>query len=31
MDILLTFLLAVAANIVSYYVCKWIDQHSKGS
>ena len=31
MDILLTFFLSVAAGIVSYYICKWIDRHKKGS
>ena len=31
MDFLLTFFLSVAAGIVSYYICKWIDRHKKGS
>lgn len=29
MTILTTFLLSVAASIVGYYVCKWLDEHDK--
>ncbi len=25
MDILITFMLSVAANVASYYICKWLD------
>lgn len=30
MTILITFLLSVAASIVGYYVCKWLDGQCKG-
>lgn len=26
MDILITFFVSVVAGIVSYYVCKWLDE-----
>ena len=25
-----SFLVTVAANVVSYYICKWLDSHRKG-
>ena len=30
MDILITFMLSVAANVASYYICKWLDSYRKG-
>ena len=30
MDILLVFIVSVAANVVSDYVSKWLDRHGKG-
>lgn len=24
------FFVSVAASIVGYYICKWLDRHSKG-
>ena len=27
-DILISFLISVTANVVSYYVCKWLDGNS---
>ena len=30
MEILLTFFVSVAAGVVGYYVCKWLDRHGKG-
>lgn len=30
MEILAGFLMSVAAGVVSYYVCKWLDRHGKG-
>lgn len=30
MNFLHTFLLSVAASIVGYYVCKWLDGQCKG-
>lgn len=30
MDILLVFIVSVAANVVSDYVSKWLDRHDKG-
>ena len=29
MDILITFMLSVAANVASYYICKWLDEQFK--
>ncbi len=26
-EILLTFLAPIVANVVSYYICKWLDKH----
>ena len=23
-------LLAIAANVIAYYICKWFDAHTKG-
>ena len=28
--ILISFLVSVEAGVVSYYICKWLDRHSKG-
>ncbi len=28
--ILTSFLVAVGANVAAYYICKWLDDHSKG-
>jgi hypothetical protein len=25
-----SFLVTVVANVVSYYICKWLDSHRKG-
>ena len=25
-----SFLVAVGANVVSYYICKWLDSYRKG-
>lgn len=30
LEILISFLVSVAAGIISYYVCKWLDRHGKG-
>lgn len=30
MNNLTSFLLSVAASIVGYYICKWLDRHGKG-
>lgn len=30
MDAVVTFVLSIAAGIVSYYVCKWLDDQCKG-
>lgn len=27
MEILLSFLVSVAAGIAAYYICKWLDRH----
>lgn len=24
------FLLSIVASVVGYYICKWLDRHSKG-
>ena len=29
MDILFSFILSVAAGVVSYYICKWLDDQFK--
>ena len=29
MDILFSFILSVAAGVVSYYICKWLDEQFK--
>lgn len=29
-SILTSFLVAVGANVAAYYICKWLDDHSKG-
>ena len=29
-EIVIAFLVSVGAGVVSYYVCKWLDRHSKG-
>ena len=28
MDILITFLVSVVAGVVSYFICKWLDEDS---
>lgn len=30
MEILLSFLVSVAAGVAAYYICKWLDRHRKG-
>ena len=29
MESITTFLMSVAAGIVTYYICKWLDRHEK--
>ena len=29
MDLLITFTLSVEAGVVSYYICKWLDEQFK--
>ena len=29
MQLLTTFLVSVAAGIISYYICKWLDGHDR--
>ena len=29
MDVIFTFVLSVAAGIVAYYICKWLDRLDK--
>ena len=29
MDAIFTFILSVAASIVAYYICKWLDEQFK--
>jgi ABC-type multidrug transport system permease subunit len=29
-EILTNFLMSVAAGILCYYICKWLDRHNKG-
>jgi hypothetical protein len=29
-QILTDFVMAVAAQVVAYYLCKWLDNHHKG-
>ena len=28
--IIISFLVAVGANVAAYYICKWLDSHHKG-
>lgn len=30
LSILVSFFVSVAAGIVGYYICKWLDRHGKG-
>lgn len=30
-DIVTSFFVSVMAGIVCYYICRWLDRHSKGS
>lgn len=30
MGILTNFIVSVAAGIACYYICKWLDRHSRG-
>lgn len=30
LSILTSFFVSVAAGVVGYYVCKWLDRHGKG-
>lgn len=30
MDGWFAFLVSVAASVVGYYICKWLDRHDKG-
>ena len=30
MEMVVSFILSVAAGVVSYYICKWLDSHRKG-
>ena len=29
MEILLSFIVSVAAGIATYYICKWLDRHAR--
>ena len=29
-DIFINLFVAVGANVIAYYICKWLDNHSKG-
>lgn len=29
-ELLTSFFVSVAAGVVGYYVCKWLDRHGKG-
>ena len=29
-EILINFIMAVAAQVLAYYPCKWLDNHRKG-
>lgn len=31
LDTFISFIVSVAAGIISYYICKWLDRHGKGS
>lgn len=31
LSIATSFLVSLAAGIACYYICKWLDRHSKGS
>lgn len=31
MDILVEYLVAITANIIGHYICKWLDRHNKGN
>ena len=31
MSILISFLVTVLANVVSYYICKWADSNDRGN
>ena len=30
-EAVLNLLVTVAANVIGYYICKWLDRHAKGS
>ena len=30
MEVVIAFFVSVAAGVVSYYICKWLDCHVKG-
>lgn len=30
MNILISFLVSVLAEVVSYYICKWLNDHNDG-
>jgi len=30
MEMMIAFLVSIAAGIVSHYICKWLDWHRKG-
>jgi capsular polysaccharide biosynthesis protein len=30
MEVVIAFFVSVAAGVVSYYICKWLDRHVKG-
>ena len=29
MDIIISFLVSVAAGVAPYYICKWLDRHDR--
>ncbi len=29
-NILINLFVAVGANVIAYYICKWLDSHGKG-
>lgn len=30
-EMLVNFFVSVGAGVICYYICKWLDRHSKGS
>lgn len=29
MDIIISFLVSIAAGVAAYYICKWLDRHDR--